>query len=214
MSKLLYQNGIAGIKDKQGYYLDVTVGYCTLLGLKDPKEIIGHTDFELLEKAVGSSHYSIRMLADELLSEDAEVMRNKQQFIFDCHIFHQKPFLALVHKAPYVENNHIVGALFTAVPLISATNTQIENYINNPEISVSRHTGHFLKKLGILTPKKYHFSKRELQCIHLLAKGCSAYDIALELGLSKRTIEFYIRNIKTKMGVKKSTEIVAKAILQ
>ena len=42
-----------------------------------------------------------------------------------------------------------------------------------------------------------HFSRREAQIAYLL-KNNRYFDIAVELGLSKRTVEYYIKKMKTK----------------
>lgn len=45
-----------------------------------------------------------------------------------------------------------------------------------------------------------YLTKREIKIILLLMAGNSLTEIALELNLSNRTIEFYIKNIKVKLN--------------
>ncbi len=60
--------------------------------------------------------------------------------------------------------------------------------------------------------KAYHFSKREMQCLVLLAQHYSVTDIAKELKITSRTVNFHIQNINKKFGVKSKYQAVAKAL--
>ncbi len=50
-------------------------------------------------------------------------------------------------------------------------------------------------------------TKRELQCVAFISLGQTASDIALTLGLSVRTVEHYIENIKEKLGCKRKSQV-------
>jgi DNA-binding NarL/FixJ family response regulator len=54
------------------------------------------------------------------------------------------------------------------------------------------------------------FSEREKDVIKLLLQGKSNKQIALELGISNRTVEFHLGNIYTKLGVASRTEAILK----
>lgn len=54
----------------------------------------------------------------------------------------------------------------------------------------------------------FHLSQRELQCLQLSIRGKSASKVAVELGISRRTVEEYLNNIKLKMGVKTKSEMI------
>lgn len=45
-----------------------------------------------------------------------------------------------------------------------------------------------------------YFTHRELECIKLLTAGYSNREVSDILGLSERTVEFYIRNMREKTG--------------
>lgn len=60
--------------------------------------------------------------------------------------------------------------------------------------------------------REIYFSKRERECIHYLLRGKSAKGIARILNLSARTIEFYTRNIKKKLGATTRAELIDKLI--
>lgn len=55
-----------------------------------------------------------------------------------------------------------------------------------------------------------HFSEREKDVIKLLLQGKSNKQIALELGISNRTVEFHLGNIYSKLGVASRAEAILK----
>lgn len=52
-----------------------------------------------------------------------------------------------------------------------------------------------------------YLTNREWQCAQALRGGKRAREIAESLGLSKRTVEFYIKKTKSKTGCKKIAEL-------
>lgn len=55
-----------------------------------------------------------------------------------------------------------------------------------------------------------NISRREKDCLYLLIKGKSAFDIATELNLSRRTVETHLINIKEKINVRTKSELIGK----
>ncbi len=62
--------------------------------------------------------------------------------------------------------------------------------------------------LGLKYPGMY-LTQREMECVQSLLKGNTLREAGLELELSSRTVEFYLKNIKKKMQVKKKNEVLA-----
>jgi len=106
------------------------------------------------------------------------------------------------------------GCLFQNLILPNLDKQMLNQYLSNPNILVPEYTQKFLDVYQIVPSRKYNLSKRELQCIQYLVKGASAKDIAFTLGLSYRTVEIYIQNIKNKLNVRKTTEIIALALME
>lgn len=214
MAKLEYQNGIAVIKSKNSGYLSATPAFCDLFNYKTPNLVRGLSEYQIAEYALDTPYYSAKNSAEDFITEDEHAMRGNSYFILTVEMIHEKLIAALTHKCPYIENNKIAGTICEMILLPDFTKSIINSFLNNPDVFISRHTEKYIDVFDLAPARKYNFTVRELDCIQFLVKGASAYDIALKLGLSKRTVEFYIRNIKDKLGVNKSTEIVAKVIAE
>ncbi|MFC3908421.1 LuxR C-terminal-related transcriptional regulator [Legionella dresdenensis] len=65
-----------------------------------------------------------------------------------------------------------------------------------------------LKKNSIAD--KVSFSRREMDCIHLLLKGKRIKEIAYDLNLSPRTVETYINQLKEKLGCRDRINLTLK----
>ena len=65
-----------------------------------------------------------------------------------------------------------------------------------------------LTQLDMQKTPKASLSKRERDCLEFLAKGWSASEIADSLQLSKRTIQNYIANMKSKWHCSKTSELI------
>lgn len=66
--------------------------------------------------------------------------------------------------------------------------------------------------LGKAFPTVY-LTRRESQCCLLLLYGLTMRDIAQELELSARTVEYYLNNIKRKMGCYYRDQLVKKLLV-
>lgn len=57
-----------------------------------------------------------------------------------------------------------------------------------------------------------YFTRREAECMVWLLKGKTISRVAMELGLSPRTVEFYLKNMKVKLGCRTKFELVEKVL--
>jgi len=212
MINLEQSSTFAGIKDKNNVYRAVSQGYIDVYQFDTQQKVRGMHEYDIADYAYTSEHVNPLAIADNLINEDLEVLSGKSLFVFDSLIIHDKLVFALGHKTPHIEHNRITGTLFQAIFFPNISKQMVKQYLSNPDIIVSSHTHKHLDIFNLAPSRKYALSKRELECVTLLVKGASANDIAHTLNLSKRTVDFYIRNVKDKLNVNKSTEIVATAI--
>ena len=62
-------------------------------------------------------------------------------------------------------------------------------------------------------PRREHLlSAREMQVMRLVAKGMSNKDIAVDLGLTVRTVKAHLSNIFVKLDVASRTEAILKGL--
>lgn len=53
-------------------------------------------------------------------------------------------------------------------------------------------------------------TKRQIQCAEYLLRGMTARETANALGLSRRTVEYYLGNIKSKLACNNKTTLILK----
>jgi len=61
-------------------------------------------------------------------------------------------------------------------------------------------------------PEKIDFTDKELAAIRLLLEGKSTQEIALQLGVSTRGVEYHLTGIYEKLGVYSRAEAIIKLI--
>jgi DNA-binding CsgD family transcriptional regulator len=94
--------------------------------------------------------------------------------------------------------------------LPGATCSPLETNLINDEsawqeiLNNSRLRRHYLSTFGTNT----WITKREMDVVKCIAKGCTIKETAVYLGLSPRTVENYFYNVKLKVGSRKRSEII------
>lgn len=53
-----------------------------------------------------------------------------------------------------------------------------------------------------------YLTQRELECFELIKKGFTMKEAGLKLNLSHRTVEFYLQNLKQRLGLKTMKEVI------
>lgn len=79
----------------------------------------------------------------------------------------------------------------------------IDSYLVNPDTINN-------KLMLLASPVKSLLTNRQLQCCLLLMQGKTAKEIANTIGLSARTVEDYLSQIRTKLGCRNKTELIIK----
>lgn len=77
---------------------------------------------------------------------------------------------------------------------------------------------HFLRKKVLTTREDQNelkiLGKRELQCLALVAKNFSVAEIAKQLHITERTVNYHIQRVNKRLGVKNKYQAVARATEQ
>ena len=56
---------------------------------------------------------------------------------------------------------------------------------------------------------KFYLTKREYECFKLIKTGLTMKQVGAKLELSPRTVEFYLQNIKQRLGLKSMKKVIA-----
>lgn len=238
---LIYRHG-GGIKlvrpedqSKQGkfpysYYTGHTVGscldldYCVYFGnVESQLQRINDPDAELINSssagsAVGKGPYDLiaKEIAIRAIQQDVEAMsRNKAIFIEDTYVWEDKPSESFVGiKVPWYDSENKVVGVFGFASVLGKQS--IANFLNNAS------------QLGLFVPAGFlsgdsnalcgsqiddtYLSKRETEILQQIALGKSARVVGATLGISQRTVESHLENIKAKLNVYSKAELVDKAV--
>lgn len=168
--------------------------------------------FQSTKKAIGQSMYDVaeKESAEKVIRSDKFVMQSQQMHIIedDVVIKNKNLLQCLSLKFPWYNHNNKVIGVFGCTMLIEkqsiATSLSKMLGLLNPTINKSAST------LSNLANNPIYLSRREKQCANLLIRGKTAKEIAAQLNLSHRTIEFYIENIKNKLHVSTKSELIDK----
>jgi len=72
------------------------------------------------------------------------------------------------------------------------------------------------KKKPVYNPsffyKKWKLSGREVEILLFIADGLKSHEMALKLFISKRTIDYYRRRLRKKLGIKRDIELYREAV--
>lgn len=185
------------------------------VGFISSKDSIGKTMLDVIEKNA----------AIRAMQNDNEVMRHDATKITEEIAFRKDGIFvnALCIKKPwYNDNNKIVGTFGCAILLdkypLAETLAKIAklgflntshhlNTITGPQAS----TTNKLLMPGFEIDGVY-FSKQEIKCIRLLVIGKTIKLMGAHLGLSPKTVEHYVENIKNKLNVKSKSELIGKLV--
>lgn len=189
--------GAIGFKDKNSTYLGGNQLLATCMGYSSPHDIVGMKDSDIRSEMV--------IFSEKFVKEDKEVMMKGELQHIDIGRYPNDIFQAtLSTKKALLNANQVVGTVFSRVELkfpILKTLIDIVPNITLPQyFTVGRQYG------------KYNLSKRESESLFYLIRGYTAREIAQKLGLSPKTIEYHIEQLKNKLNCSKRSELVEKSI--
>lgn len=81
--------------------------------------------------------------------------------------------------------------------------TNVKRSMKNKSISSSRHQYQLE-----LADRCAYLTQREADCMYQLLQGETIISAGAVLGLSHRTVEYYLKNVKIKLGCRKKRELI------
>lgn len=163
--------------------------------------------FESTFDAIGRSVYdfSTKESANRSVMNQKEILTTQKTKIIEDMLIRKDdvPISFLGISFPWYADDKLIGVFGCSIVLNTHSMAQSLNG---------------LYQLGLLSHQPLteahnlpgYFTAREQQCIHHIMDAKSPKVIAKILGLSYRTVEHYIANIKSKLGVSTNTELMAK----
>lgn len=158
-------------------------------------------------------------MAEFLIKQDYQVVIKQSMIISEQHFIRSADeidFPAFAIRYPiYNEQNKIVGIFAFAVvigpnalcklaeALTMIVSTGLLNLPSNNSI---------FQLLPGRNIQNIYLSQRESECLKLLVRGKTIKMSAKILGLSPRTVEHYLENVKIKMGVNTKFELIDKIL--
>lgn len=183
-------SGYIGWKNLELNHLGCNINLANSLKLKHPQSIIGLKDSDFLTEEEASFHWE----NDQLVLQGQTVQ---------CIHFRDNSAFFLIKKELLDDNRKRIGIIYhchlVETPYYSQLNQSDKKYCSKDFLP-----SHYKKQ----SENKFGLSKRELQCMFYILRGKKSKEIGLILNLSKRTIDFYIDNIKNKMGCQNKTELI------
>lgn len=191
--------GYIAWKDNNHHYLGCNRNLANVYDFSHPNQIIGMKDKDLgevTEEALAFYHDSDKLA---LNGKTVKVIHN----IGSPDL--TKSFL-LEKKPLFNTENSIVGTIFQCHELK-------ENIILSLRKHDEKYQLPYLKSYKIEAfENPFDLSTRELECLFCVLRGMTAKRVAEVLQLSKRTVEFYISNIKNKFGSLTKSELMVLSI--
>ncbi len=199
--------GVFCIKDAESNYLHANKAHCKAIGFDNFESFIniGANDFNLRCPAAEMAHIFIQ--------EDKKVItENRSLKILGFYkVAHDLHALFLGEKKPiYDESGNIKGLAchYQEVTGLDVINTF--KMIKKFDAHIKNHEN--VCYYPIQAWNQFNLSPRQTECLYFLTRGFTIADIALQLQLSRRTVEDYINEIKAKLFCRTKKEIIDKAI--
>lgn len=179
-------------KDVKGHYLGCNDVVAEICKLKSRHDIVGKLDCDLPMQ---------QEEATSLSNGDKKVIQSGAGTQFQYCITQENETLEfLTFKAPlYDSKGNVIGIY------------GIDSYLSNDKLH------DFVRKMSIqpTTLKQYvsaEFSKRKIDILYYLVIGMTAKQMAPKLGISHRTIEHHIENLRKYFSTQSRSELIAKAL--
>ncbi len=204
------------IKDFNSCYRFINRKALEVLSYDNFKEIELITEHEVVSHAIcPSNHHTHQEYTNHFVSQDERAYRKEHFTIIDAHTYNGIPHFLLTRRQPYYNaKQKITGVLFQSMEILNPTPHYIQQLLSNPLIEMSKFSEFTIEKHFNITLSTYNLTKSEKLCLHYVAQGKTAKEIAATLYKSVRTIESHLDNARSKLRCSNRSEVIAKAITE
>ncbi len=208
--KLIFDQmpGAWGCKDENSVFMYVNEEYGRIIGLSDHKDAIGLTDFDMPCETIKFA--SIFREQDKKVIQTAQKMR-----ILDIHPFSGYEWKAYIFtKTPLLDDNkNIVGTIFYGADITDSNSIQLGSLLS--QIKEEGVKNNLLGQSSYMLSEKFgnvKLSKRQSEVLFYLLRGKTVKQIAVLFGISPRTVDEYLDQLKNKFKAQNKYDLIDKAI--
>ncbi len=173
--------------------------------------------FDSEESAIGKTVYNYceKKFAKIVTETDEEVLSSRKPSIYECDFYSKNGDVrrnCLTFRFPWFnEDFNIIGLLGFNIRIGKQPLAESLAYIQSLGL-LNKTYDSSVSNFSNSNNFESHFSKREMDVVRLLIKGKTAKEMGRMLGLSYRTIQHYLDNIKCKMKVSSKSDLIEKII--
>ena len=203
LSLLSEKENFIFIKNNLSLYQHANHQFINLMGLNTLKSLYKKTDYELcrdIKKAkIYLQHDEEVLSSEQTLSVDEEILPQKNKLL-------RKQMMGKIYPV-FAQGSKPVGIMGVVKPKYLPFKLTLEIAVS---MSKNEMDHNFIRRSYPVEVynKKITLSKREVQCIIELIKGKNAKEIAETFELRQTTIEFYLENIKEKLGATSKSSLI------
>ncbi|KTC86988.1 LuxR C-terminal-related transcriptional regulator [Legionella brunensis] len=203
LSLLSEKENFIFIKNNLSVYQYANQQFLELMGLNTLTSLYKKTDYDLCRDIKKARIY---------LQHDAEVLETEQPLSVNEEVLPQKNKLLRKQMTGTIYPIFTQGSKPKAIMGVVKSKYLPFKLTLETAISMSKEEmdNNFIRRSYpvIVYDKKITLSKREIQCIIELLKGKNAKEIAEIFELKQTTIEFYLENIKEKLGAISKSSLI------
>lgn len=204
LSMLEQLPGCWGCKDTHSVFVYANTEYCRLIGLEQPQDCIGKTDYDMPSPTT--------RFARQFQAQDHYVMETgKRLRVLDIHPYANGRWYAhLFTKTPwYNDKGEVCGVMFCGQELSDTAILEVGHWIchavTHPEEAQTDHHHH---------QSHIHLTAREQEVLFLHLHGKKPQTIANTLSVSVKTIENHFAHLREKFEADSKAALLERALAQ
>lgn len=200
--------GLWGCKDENSVFMYGNAECGKALGLAHHEDIIGMTDFDVPCESAQCAH--LFQAQDQQVIKTATTMR-----VLDIHPFAGGEWRVYIFtKAPmWNDQEELIGTIYHGQDITSTTAMEIGSLLTRA--SVADVGSDILGQSSYILGTQFSDLKltdRQSEVLFYLLRGKTVKQIGLLLGISYRTVDEYMEQLKHKFGAMNKHELIDKAI--
>lgn len=200
-------------KDRTGTFVFANDLMVSEMGYDSKSHILGRSEYDVAKEVFSDALCSTDVLVDQFLMEDERIFRGEE--LNKLYVLKWRGNIKFRIGYKFGQRNErgkIISAMQSSYEISKPTQKQVLHLLSMKDkgLFISKESEEYIHQYLQDLQHKLILNPRELECVAFLGKGKTAKAIAQRLGLSHRTVEFYLDNAKNKLNCANSHELIAK----